>query len=161
MHISDHTSAEIVHFARQSNRLRSKNERKNAFDQSPEIRGGGDMNAGALAVISPKIGRLIRLLGSDSDGECLAAARALGRTLAGAGEDFHSLARAIENSSIETRPQNWRATAQWLINSGAYLSPKERGFVHQMAGWTREPSERQAQWLEALVERASRQRECA
>jgi hypothetical protein len=99
----------------------------------------------ALAVVAPRIGRLIRLLGSDSDGECLAD--------------------AVESSAIETRPlqrrEHWRASARWLINSGAYLSPKERAFAHQMAGWTSEPSERQAQWLEALVERASRQRECA
>jgi hypothetical protein len=120
----------------------------------------------ALAVVAPRIGQLIRMLGSDQDGEVVAAARALGRTLAGAGEDFHSLADAVESSAIETRPlqrrpENWRTSARWLINSGAYLSPKERAFAHQMAGWTSEPSERQAQWLEALVERASRQRECA
>jgi hypothetical protein len=120
----------------------------------------------ALAIISPKIGRLIRLLGSDSDGECLAAARALGRTLAGAGEDFHSLADAVESSAIETRPlqrrpEHWRASARWVINSGASLTPKELAFVHRMASWPYEPSERQSQWLEALIERATCQRECA
>jgi hypothetical protein len=119
----------------------------------------------ALAVVAPRIGRLIRLLGSDQDGEVVAAVRALGRTLAGAGEDFHSLADAVESSAIETRPlrrpENWRTSARWLINSGARLTPKERAFVNQMASWPYEPSERQSQWLEALIERATCQRECA
>jgi hypothetical protein len=119
----------------------------------------------SLAVVAPRIGQLIRLLGSNQDGEVVAAARALGRTLAGAGEDFHSLADAIENSSIETRHlqrrEHWRASARWVINSGASLTQKELAFVHRMASWPYEPSERQSQWLEAIVERASRQGKCA
>jgi hypothetical protein len=120
----------------------------------------------SLAVVAPRIGQLIRLLGSDQDGEVVAAARALGRTLATAGQDFHDLAACVESPAAAQTARradanDWRTSARWLINSGAALTPKERAFVHQMASWPYEPSERQSQWLEALVERASRQGKCA
>ena len=39
-----------------------------------------------------------------------------------------------------------------------HLSEKERGFVHQMANWRGEPSERQSDWLLAIFERVSSER---
>jgi hypothetical protein len=52
-----------------------------------------------LSPIAGRIAQLIRLLSSDRDGEVIAAARALGRTLHGAGLDVHSLAEQIEKGS--------------------------------------------------------------
>jgi hypothetical protein len=85
----------------------------------------------ALAVVAPRIGQLIRLLGSDQDGEVVAAARrALGRTLASVNEDFHTLADTIERAIERSAPAahheyaDHRAMARWLLNSGARLSPK-------------------------------------
>src|SRR5271165_2052604 len=94
----------------------------------------------ALAVVAPRIGQLIRLLGSDQDGEVVAAARALGRTLASVGADFHTLADVVERSennrssgstdyrgsapAAHHKCDDWRSVAQWLIDSGARLSPK-------------------------------------
>lgn len=49
----------------------------------------------ALAPIADKLKRFIRLLSSDSDGEVIAAARALNRTLKGARLDIHTLADSI------------------------------------------------------------------
>jgi hypothetical protein len=49
----------------------------------------------ALAPIADKLKRFIRLLSSDSDGEVVAAARALNRTLKGAKLDIHVLANSI------------------------------------------------------------------
>ena len=46
--------------------------------------------------ILPRLGQLIRMLASDQDGEALAAARALGRTLKADGATFHDLAEAVE-----------------------------------------------------------------
>lgn len=43
-----------------------------------------------------KIGKLLRLLGSDRPGEVVATAAALQRTLAAAGLDLHALADAVE-----------------------------------------------------------------
>ena len=51
--------------------------------------------ADALAPIADKVKRFIRLLSSDSDGEVVAAARALNRTLKGARLDIHALADSI------------------------------------------------------------------
>lgn len=48
-----------------------------------------------LAPIADKLQRLVRLLSSDQDGEVIAAARALTRTLKGAKLDIHVLADSI------------------------------------------------------------------
>ncbi len=45
--------------------------------------------------ILPRVSALVRMLGSPMDAETIGAARALGRTLAGAGCDFHDLAERI------------------------------------------------------------------
>ena len=49
-----------------------------------------------LSAVASKLGRFIRLLSSDQDGEVIAAARAVVRTLKGAGQDIHALAAVIE-----------------------------------------------------------------
>lgn len=46
--------------------------------------------------VAPRIAALVRMLASPVDGEALSAARAIGRTLVGAGVDFHALAEVIE-----------------------------------------------------------------
>jgi hypothetical protein len=114
---------------------------------------------GALAVVAPRIGQLIRLLGSDQDGEVVAAARALGRTLASVGEDFHTLADTIERSAPAAHRgcEDHRAIARWLLDSGARLSPKEWSFVADMANRFGSLSERQEAWLQAIYERVSAQ----
>ena len=48
-----------------------------------------------LAPIADKLGKLIRLLSSDKDGEVLAAARAIGRTLNGEKLTIHDLAERL------------------------------------------------------------------
>ena len=46
-----------------------------------------------------KLEKLVRLLSSDKDHEVLAAARAITRTLSGAGSDTHELAERIKGVS--------------------------------------------------------------
>jgi hypothetical protein len=46
-----------------------------------------------------RVGKLLRLLGSDKEGEMLAATAALRRTLHGAGADLHDLAESIEGTA--------------------------------------------------------------
>ncbi len=56
------------------------------------------MTAAAIpSTVLPRVGALVRMLGSPIDGEALGAARALGRTLQGVGADLHALADRIEN----------------------------------------------------------------
>ncbi len=59
-----------------------------------------------------KVGKLLRLLSSDKDGEVVAATSALKRTLEAAGLDLHDLAGAAERALQQpaTPPQQHRAT---------------------------------------------------
>jgi len=59
--------------------------------------GAGKMNE--FASIAPKLGKLLRLLSSNSDGEVVATVRAIQRTLEGDGFDIHALAERIEEAN--------------------------------------------------------------
>src|SRR5262249_24627822 len=52
---------------------------------------------GHKKTLEEKVASLVRLLASDKDGEIIAAARALKRTLESAGTDMNGLAHGIEN----------------------------------------------------------------
>jgi hypothetical protein len=52
-----------------------------------------------LSPIAGKLANVIRRLASDKDGEVVAAARAMVRTLQGIGADIHDVANRIEHSS--------------------------------------------------------------
>jgi hypothetical protein len=111
-----------------------------------------------LAAVAPRIAQLIRLLASDKDGEVVATARALARTLKSVGADFHELANLVERTSpaLELpapRPESaGPADAAWLHrHHWSRLNEKERSFVLQMMNWRRAPTERQAAWLGVLV----------
>lgn len=51
--------------------------------------------------IGENVAKLVAMLGSDQDGEALAAARALGRVLAGAGLGFIDLAEAVKQAPLQ------------------------------------------------------------
>ncbi len=55
------------------------------------------MMAALPAAVLPRLGQLVRLLGSDYDGEVVGAARAIGRTLSGVGASLHDLADVVEH----------------------------------------------------------------
>jgi hypothetical protein len=63
----------------------------------------------ALKIDPTKLGKLLRLLASDKDGEVIAAASALKRTLGAAGLDLHDLAAAAERG---LRPQQQQPLQQ-------------------------------------------------
>jgi hypothetical protein len=52
-----------------------------------------------LTSIAGKLAKYVRLLASDKDGEVVAAARAMQRTLLSIGADFHCLADRVERSN--------------------------------------------------------------
>jgi hypothetical protein len=114
-----------------------------------------------LAAVAPRLGQLIRLLASDRDGEVVAAARALSRTLTSVGADFHTLADVIERPSPAAlelpapRPEAaGPADAVWLrCHHWSRLNEKEQGFIFQMMNWRGAPTERQSVWLRSIVER--------
>jgi hypothetical protein len=77
-----------------------------------------------LAPIASKLQRCIRLLASDRDGEVLAAARALVRTLEGAKLDIHALADNITNGYTEADVLRARDLG---IAEGRRLEQQEHG----------------------------------
>ena len=61
--------------------------------------------------VLPRVGQLIRLLGSDQPGEVVAAVGALRRTLGGVGADLHDLAATVERPAAaapEPKPRKAR-----------------------------------------------------
>jgi hypothetical protein len=133
-----------------------------------------------------KISKLIKMLSSSSDGEVVAAARAILRTLQAEGTDIHELAERVEgrklsqaemqqiydkafkdgksaaaaasgSSPVEV-PTFYSMACEIQGKANGRLSPKEQGFVEDMVRWCalREPSEKQAKWLHALYCRIGR-----
>jgi hypothetical protein len=128
------------------------------------------------------------VLGSDADGEALAAARAIKRTLHGAGLDMHALAEAIGTTSKPTpvpctfragpvpsyrpsrrRPRtftekqtgNHRRMARYCRdNDYGRLSRREREFVWRIADLGRELTIPQADWLTDITDRLEQEDRC-
>ena len=63
--------------------------------------------------LEEKVAALVRLLASDSDGEVVAAARALKRTLQSAGTDINGLAHGIENLGKNTEVSKDQMKKVW------------------------------------------------
>lgn len=70
--------------------------------------------------VLPRVGSLLRLLGSDQDHEALGAVRALRRTLSGVGLDLHDLASAIEHpaAAVERPEPAPQARRGWKARPG-------------------------------------------
>ena len=115
----------------------------------------------ALSSVSDRLGMLIPLLASNHDGEVVATARAISRTLASAGADWHDLASAVTGPSAQQReppppPRPWQPTS-WadlcsviICCHSDRLSTKEDTFVNDMSRRLvlgGEPTEKQAKWL--------------
>jgi hypothetical protein len=134
--------------------------------------------------VAERLAKLIRLLGSDREGEVLAAAAALKRVLKENGSDLHDFADRL-TAERETKPLDkafadgfragyhaaeedaptgnvvaeWHDIAKYCAAQIDRLQPHERDFVEQMVGWTRrgrEPSEKQGRWLDGLYSRLQR-----
>ena len=134
-----------------------------------------------------KIQKLLKLLSSNNDGEVVAAARAIMRTLESEGADIHELAERVEGRKLSQSEmqriydQAFRDGKQAAaVNAGftnvgpsfyamaceikhkadGRLSPKEHDFVEDMVRWCtrREPSEKQSKWLHAIYCRIGRRR---
>jgi hypothetical protein len=112
-----------------------------------------------------RIGKLIRLLGSDKPGEAIGAVHAIRRTLAGAGLDLHDLARIIESnggdlkavSRMASDSLDWQRLAVRLLREhGDELSEKEAAFVDTMSVWDDMPSPKQQKWLLDIAARIAR-----
>jgi hypothetical protein len=119
---------------------------------------------------------MIRMLASNKDGDVIAAAHAINRTLRNGGFDIHTLAEQIEKPSgglsiaernrlyaagfeagtrvtKNSRPKDdapsWHDMALFCQQHDDRLREREREFVHDVTARTvwREPTEKQAKWL--------------
>jgi hypothetical protein len=115
--------------------------------------------------LGPKIAKLIPLLASPHDGEVIASARAIERTLRSAGLDLHALAKALCERAVPIcltptlRPADWVGIARWCRDhDGGFLSEKERSFVADMLARARfqNPSDKQTKWLLGIQSKLQR-----
>jgi hypothetical protein len=106
------------------------------------------------------VAKLIPRLASPHDGEVVATARAIERTLRGAGLDLHALAKALceRAAPISVPPASWHPAmfndwagiARWCRDhDGGFLSAKERSFIADMVARAPfpNPTDKQAKWL--------------
>jgi len=142
----------------------------------------------SIEPVADKLGKLLKLLSSPRDGEVVAAARAILRTLEGAGADIHELAARIEGRKLSQAemqriydaayadgknaaaadagfssvdPPSFYEMAQEIEHkANGRLNEREQEFVADMVRWCarREPSEKQAKWLHAIYYRIGRRR---
>ena len=142
----------------------------------------------SIEPVAEKLSKLLKLLSSPHDAEALGAARAILRTLEGAGADIHELAARVEElklseaemqrnydqayrdgrdaaaadvdfSSVDP-PSFYEMAKEIEYKDNGHLNAKEREFVGDMVRWCarREPSEKQAKWLHAIYCRIERRR---
>ena len=113
-----------------------------------------------------KIGKLIRLLASDVDGEALASLRALQRCLTESGTDLHHLADIIEEGWRDPAPpvvrhvrrQWWNTLADELLKfPELLLGNRELDFLHNMARSCFAPTALQEKWLGDIERRRPQQ----
>jgi len=113
----------------------------------------GEIVADALAPIADKLKRFIRLLSSDSDGEVVAAARALNRALKGAKLDIHVLADSIDRNGKEYTEAHLLKARELGIAEGRRLERAELDApVFRNVNLDDEPT-----WHEIAVECAAHQ----
>jgi hypothetical protein len=113
--------------------------------------------------ICGRIGKLIRLLGSDKDGEVIAAVAALRRTLDAAGTDLHGLAAMIERQHSQPRldPHSddrepdtlpWKVMASICRKRLDAIPARHHQFILQMSRRRTPPTPRQFDYLLDLYE---------
>ena len=128
--------------------------------------------------VAERLAKLIRLLGSDRNGEVVAAVEAIKRTLKERNLDLHSLADLVikgekrdaptksdlrtayndgyqdgRRTAVDEMSDGWHEVAQFCMIHSKILKDYELSFVKQMLSLTergRAPSEKQGRWLNSL-----------
>lgn len=111
-----------------------------------------------------RLQKLLRMLSSDSDGEALAAVRALDRSLKAVGKSFDDLASMLVGKLVLVEPPKTLSThysdaCKWILaNHGADLTEKEKGFILDIQRRFKfnidfKPSDKQATWFGLIVKR--------
>jgi len=120
----------------------------------------------ALAPVAPRLSKLLPVLASDRDGEVVATARAIDRTLKSAGLSWHDLAAVLVVPTAPPDPprqnmaddiddgppplddvRGWRFLARSALDFRSRMSNREIDFCKNMAGADRPLTQKQADWL--------------
>jgi hypothetical protein len=140
----------------------------------------------SIEPVAERLEKLLKMLSSPREGEVVAAAQAIMRTLKSAGADIHDLAACVKGVKLSDAEMKkiydagYRDAKQEAKSNGGdfhdvgpswhdmavecrdrdngRLTPREREFVEDMVRWTarREPSEKQGKWLHVLYMRVCR-----
>jgi hypothetical protein len=107
-----------------------------------------------LKAIAPKLSKMLLMLSSNYDGDVVAAARAITKILQGAGSDWHDLVAAMlaPVAHLEVR----RDVVQWRLSRRFFLSPRDRGFLENVARQLKPLSPKQEKWLRDIVGKLER-----
>jgi hypothetical protein len=104
-----------------------------------------------------RLAKLLLMLSSERDGEVVSAARAIGRSLRGAGTDWHGFAARLSGHSHNRSTSNWQAMQRYCLRHPALLRSRELQFVTGLNDWRGELTEKQFAWLSAIYSRLRRQ----
>jgi hypothetical protein len=111
--------------------------------------------------IAERLKKLLLMLSSDCDGEVIAAARAIGRTLKDTGADWHDFAARLlvparVHGTRSNNDANWRAMREYCLQHSALLRSREMEFLTSLDNWRGNLTEKQHDWLVAICERVRR-----
>ena len=111
----------------------------------------------AFAPIAERIGKLIPRLASDHDGEVTATVAAIGRTLQGAGLDWHDLARRVSTPSFDDIVSRSKPTPSWAHPTSppsqaaaSPTTPKPKREVPPWPSFSRLRHSQTLAWLDAV-----------
>ena len=114
--------------------------------------------------IPEKVLKMLPRLATNHDGEVVATARAIERTLQAAGSDWHGLVDAIQSPVVHKEKSRFSDAARqvaFLNAHGHWLRPREKGFIDDLWKMVKKYgghlllSEKQEDWLDAIYERVS------
>src|SRR4051812_30976692 len=116
-----------------------------------------------MAALDPRaverLAKLLGLLGSNHDGEGLAAARQAQELLRARGLSWADvLLRTVPGSDPRSRPAPGCCppscgAAQWALAHADRLTPREAEFLRDIVGRSRQLTPKQAAWLDRIVRR--------
>jgi hypothetical protein len=112
-----------------------------------------------LSAIPPRLSKMLLMLSSNCNGEVVAAARAINKTLQGTGNDWHDLVAdmlpplAAAGAHLEVRD-----VVQWCFSRRSVLSPRDREFPESAARQLKPLSVKQQKWLSDIVAKLGNRR---
>lgn len=105
-----------------------------------------------LAMLTPRLRKIIPLLASNHDGEVIAAVRALDRLLKSNGHNWHDLAASV-CLPVPGPNADWRREARFCAGHAKRLTERELEFIATLARYRGSPTNKQLKWLGGIADR--------